>query len=99
MAIACEDDPEMDGTKARGWKARLLEEFRGYWLTVAYLALMSGAFVQYRRVVLASDGIERDNYFVALIKQRGLDKAIILGDAVRLARGMARRPASRRRLR
>lgn len=75
-----------------GWKARLLHEFRGYWLIVAYLTLVFAAFTQYRRLTLAAYDIEYENYWIALIKAMVLGKVIMIGDALRLARGLDRRP-------
>lgn len=69
-----------------GWRARLYEEFRGYWLNVLYLALVFGSFLQYRRFVLASHDIEYENYLGALVKAMVLAKVIMLGDVLRLAR-------------
>src|SRR5262245_28686548 len=82
----------MSEAHAGGWKARMFEEFRGYWLNVLYLALVFGAFVQYRRWILASHEIDYENYLMGLIKAMVLAKVIMLGDALRLARGMDRRP-------
>jgi len=75
-----------------GWKAKLLHEFRGYWLIVAYLGLVFGAFTQYRRLSLAEYNIEYEAYFIALIKAMVLAKVIMLGDVLRLGRGLERRP-------
>ncbi len=76
----------------RGWKPKVIQQLRGYWLIVAYLTLVFAAFTQYRRLVLAIHGIEYGNYLIGLVKAIVLGKVLMLGDALRLARGMDRRP-------
>ncbi|MCC6971735.1 MAG: hypothetical protein IT434_16100, partial [Phycisphaerales bacterium] len=79
-------------TAKENWKTRLIREFRGYWLIVAYLAIVFAAFTQYRRLVLAAHDIVYTDYFIALIKAMVLAKVIMIGDALRIGRGLERRP-------
>ncbi len=79
------------GTK-ESLKARVYREFRGYWLIVAHLTLVFAAFTQYRRLVLAAHDIVYTDYFIAVIKAMVLAKVVMIGDALRLGRGLERLP-------
>jgi len=63
-----------------------------YWIAVVYLALVFAAFTQYRRFVLAAYNITYTNYWVALIEALILAKVIMIGDVVRLGRGLEQKP-------
>lgn len=63
-----------------------------YWINVLYLTLMFGAFIQYRRFVLAAHDITYTNYGVAVIQALILAKVVMIGDVVRLDRRLEQQP-------
>jgi hypothetical protein len=79
------------GNKA-GWKHRLRDEMISYWITVLYLTLYFGMFLNYRRLILAHYQISYTNYGLALIEALVLAKVILIGDLLRLGRGMENKP-------
>ncbi len=78
--------------KKPGWKQRFRAEMVSYWLTVLYLTLYFGVFYNYRRLILARYEISYLNYGVALIEALVLAKVILIGDLLRLGRGMENKP-------
>jgi hypothetical protein len=79
-------------TKNRNWKEKILHEMTAYWINVCYLTLAFAAFTQYRRFLLAAHDITYTNYWVAVIEALILAKVIMIGDAVRLGRGLEQKP-------
>jgi hypothetical protein len=75
-----------------GWKQKLRREMVAYGLTVLYLTLYFGAFVTYRRLLLAQYQIHYGNYGIAVIEALVLAKVIFIGDLLRLGRGLEYRP-------
>ena len=73
-------------------KKRIVHEVVEYWINVAYLGLVFAAFTQYRRLVLAAYDITYTNYWVALIEALILAKVIMIGDVIRLGRGLEDKP-------
>ena len=73
-------------------KAKLLHEVKVYWVYVAYLTLVFGAFTWYRRLILADVGITYTEYGVALIQAFIFAKVIMIGDAIHLGRGLEHKP-------
>ncbi len=73
-------------------KKKILHEVTEYWINVAYLALVFAAFTQYRRFVLAAHDITYTNYWVAVIEALVLAKVIMIGDVLRLGRGLEAKP-------
>jgi hypothetical protein len=73
-------------------KKRFLDEMVEYWVNVCYLACVFGAFVQYRRLLLAAHDIEYTNYFVAIIEALILAKVILIGNLLHLGRGLEKKP-------
>ncbi len=78
--------------KKGNWKEKLLHEFTEYWLNVIYLTLVFAAFTQYRRLLLAAYDILYTNYWFAVIEALILAKVIMIGDVVRLGRGLEKKP-------
>jgi hypothetical protein len=78
--------------KKGGWKKRIFHEMVEYWINVAYLTLIFAAFTQYRRFVLAAHDIAYTNYWVAVIEALILAKVVMIGDAMRLGRGLGQKP-------
>jgi hypothetical protein len=78
--------------KKAGWKERIFHEMVEYWINVVYLTLVFAAFTQYRRFLLAAHDITYTNYWVAVIEALILAKVIMIGDAVRLGRGLEKKP-------
>jgi hypothetical protein len=74
------------------WKEKIFHEMVEYWLNVIYLTLVFAAFTQYRRLVLAAHDITYTNYWVALIEALVLAKVIMIGEVVRLGRGLEQKP-------
>ncbi len=73
-------------------KQKILHEVTVYWVYVAYLTMVFAAFTQYRRLILADAGITYANYGVALIEALIFAKVIMIGDALRLGRGLEHKP-------
>jgi hypothetical protein len=73
-------------------KGKVVHEFTEYWLNVIYLAIVFAAFTQYRRLLLAAHDITYTNYWVAVIEALILAKVIMIGDVVRLGRGLEDKP-------
>ena len=63
-----------------------------YWINVCYLTLVFAAFTQYRRFLLAAHDITYTNYWVAVIEALILAKVIMIGDVLRLGRGLEQKP-------
>jgi hypothetical protein len=78
--------------KKGNWKEKIFHEMVEYWINVIYLTLVFAAFTQYRRFLLAAHDITYTNYWVAVIEALILAKVIMIGDAVRLGRGLERKP-------
>ena len=78
--------------KKGDWKKRIFHEVTEYWLNVIYLTLVFAAFTQYRRFLLAAHDITYTNYWVAVIEALILAKVIMIGDVVRLGRGLEQKP-------
>ena len=78
--------------KKKDWKKILFHELIEYWINVAYLTLVFAAFTQYRRLVLAAHEITYTHYWVAVIEALILAKVVIIGDALRLGRGLGQKP-------
>jgi hypothetical protein len=73
-------------------KERFLDEMIEYWVNVCYLACVFGAFVQYRRLLLAAHDIEYTNYFVAVIEALIMAKVILIGNLLHLGHGLENKP-------
>jgi hypothetical protein len=73
-------------------KKKIVHEVAEYWINVVYLTLMFAAFTQYQRLVLAAYDITYTNYWVAVIEALVLAKVIMIGDVLRLGRGLESKP-------
>jgi hypothetical protein len=73
-------------------KKKIFHEMAEYWINVVYLTLMFAAFTQYRRFVLAAHDITYTNYGVAVLEALILAKVVIIGDVLRLGRGLEQKP-------
>jgi hypothetical protein len=78
--------------KKRNWKQILFHELVEYWINVCYLTLVFAAFTQYRRFLLAAHDITYTNYWVAVIEALILGKVVMIGDVLRLGRGLEQKP-------
>ena len=79
--------------KKRGdLKKKVVHEVVEYWINVCYLTIVFAAFTQYRRFLLAAHDITYTNYGFAVIEALVLAKVIMIGDVVRLGRGLERKP-------
>jgi hypothetical protein len=74
------------------FKEKIIHEMAEYWINVAYLTLIFAAFTQYRRFILAAHDITYTNYWVAVIEALILAKVIMIGDVLRLSRGLEDKP-------
>jgi hypothetical protein len=72
-------------TKA-AWKQRARRELFEYWITALYLGLYLGAFMGYRRLLMAEYHIHYAHYGFAVIQALVLAKVILIGDAVGVGR-------------
>jgi len=79
-------------TKKKDWKKILFHEMVEYWINVCYLTLVFAAFTMYRRLLLAAYDITYTNYGVAVIEALVLAKVIMIGEVVRLGRGLEDKP-------
>lgn len=73
-------------------KKKIVHEVVEYWINVCYLTLVFAAFTQYRRFLLAAHDITYANYGFAVIEALVLAKVIMIGEMVRLGRGLERKP-------
>ena len=64
-------------------KAKAVEEFKVFWIITLYLALLFGAFIAYRRLILAEFGVPYLHYGFAIIQALIIAKVIMIGDAGR----------------
>jgi hypothetical protein len=78
--------------KKSNWKEKIFHEMVEYWINVCYLTLVFAAFTQYRRLLLAAHDIIYTNYWFAVIEALILAKVIMIGDVVRLGRGLDQKP-------
>ena len=78
--------------KKKSLKEKIFHEMVEYWINVAYLTLMFAAFTQYRRFVLAAYDITYTNYGFAVIEALILAKVVMIGDVLRLGRGLEQKP-------
>jgi hypothetical protein len=74
------------------WKRRVRHELFNYWTTVLYLAVYFGAFTNYRRLILARYEISYFHYGFAIVQALVLAKVILIGELLRLGRGLENRP-------
>jgi hypothetical protein len=75
-----------------GWSQKLIREMKAYALNVGYLFVFLGMFMTYKRLILAQYQISYLNYGASLVEALILAKVIMLGEALRLSRGMEHRP-------
>lgn len=75
-----------------GWKRKVVGEMIDYYLNFLYLAFFLVAFGWYRRLILAEYDILYLNYWVPLIEAAVLAKVIMIGDMLRIGRGLERHP-------
>jgi hypothetical protein len=78
--------------KKGGLKKKIVHEVIEYWINVCYLTIVFAAFTQYRRFLLAAHDITYTNYGFAVIEALILAKVIMIGEVVRLGRGLERKP-------
>jgi hypothetical protein len=78
--------------KKGNWKEKIFHELVEYWINVIYLTLVFAAFTVYRRFLLAAHDITYTNYWVAVIEALILAKVIMIGDVLRLSRGLEQKP-------
>ena len=79
-------------TKQGNLKKKIVHELGEYLIIVCYLTLVFAAFTQYRRILLSAYGIDYMNYGVAVIEALILGKVIMIGEVVRLGRGLEQKP-------
>ena len=78
--------------RSAGWKRKIVDEMVEYYLNFVYLAFFLVAFAWYRRLILAEYDILYLNYWAPLVEAAILAKVIMVGDMVRLGRGLERKP-------
>lgn len=74
------------------WKQRARREFFEYWVTALYLMLYFGAFMVYRRLLMAEYHIHYTHYGFAILKALVLAKVILIGDLAGVGRMREERP-------
>ena len=75
-----------------GWKQTIVHELIEYWINFGYLAFFLIAFIWYRRLVLAEYQVEYTDYWFPVIEAAVLAKVIMVGDYLRLGRGLEQKP-------
>jgi hypothetical protein len=80
------------GGKKERLKKRIVREITDYTINFVYLACFFGVFTQYRRLVLAEYEITYLNYGFSVIEALVLAKLIMIGDILRLGRGLEEKP-------
>ncbi len=75
-----------------GWKKKIVHELIEYWINCGYLAFFLIAFTWYRRLVLAEYQVDYTDYWFPLIEAAVLAKVIMLGDMLRVGRGLENKP-------
>lgn len=78
--------------KSSHLKEKAVEEFKLYWMVFLFLALMFGAFTTYRRLILGDMGVSYGHYGAGIIEALVIAKVILIGDAMKLGRGMEKYP-------
>jgi hypothetical protein len=73
-------------------KKKIVHEIGEYLINVCYLTLVFAAFTQYRRFLLAAHDITYTDYGVAVIEALILGKVIMIGEVIRLGRGLEQKP-------
>jgi hypothetical protein len=73
-------------------KEKAVEELKVFWIITLYLALLFGAFMVYRRLILAEFGVPYLHYGFAIIEALIIAKVIMIGDAFKLGRRFEDRP-------
>lgn len=79
-------------TKRQKWERILVHEFFEYLFNFAFLSFFLVSFAWYRRLLLASYNIQWTDYWAPLIESAVLAKVIMIGDALRIARGLSKWP-------
>src|SRR5262245_1362639 len=79
-------------TQPAGWQQKLVHEVIEYWINFVYLAFFLVAFIWYRRLILAEYQVTYTNYWFPLIEAAVLAKVIMVGDLLRLGRGLEHKP-------
>jgi hypothetical protein len=79
-------------TQPAGWKQKIIHEVIEYWITFGYLAFFLVAFIWYRRLILAAYQVQYTNYWFPLIEAAVLAKVIMVGDLLRVGRGLEHKP-------
>src|SRR5205809_724767 len=67
-----------------GWKQKVSREMLRYGIYFVYLSFFLGAFLWYRRLILAEYHIAYSHYGFAIIEALIMAKVILIGDALRL---------------
>src|SRR5215467_3140188 len=74
------------------WQNILLHEVFEYLFNFAFLSFFLVSFAWYRRLLLASYHIQYTAYWAPLVEAAILAKVIMIGDALRVARGLRNWP-------
>jgi len=74
------------------WKKKVVHEVIEYWINFGYLAFFLVAFIWYRLLVLAEYQVQYTDYWFPLIEAAVLAKVIMIGDYLRLGRGLEQKP-------
>lgn len=80
------------GETKESWKQRARHELFQYWITAIYLILYFGAFIVYRRLLMAEYHIHYAHYGFAIIEGLVLAKIVLIGDLMGVGRLRKNRP-------
>ena len=77
---------------SKSWKNFLAHELFEYLYNFTLLAVFLVAFAWYRRLILAAYHIHYLSYWMPLVEAAILAKVIMIGDALRVGRGLSNQP-------
>jgi hypothetical protein len=81
-------------TRVQKWERILVHEFFEYLFNFAFLSFFLVSFAWYRRLLLASYDIHYTAFWAPLISAAVLAKVIMIGDALRMGRGLRNWPVA-----
>ena len=81
----------MEQSRQDDLKARARRELRELLAITLYFTLFLGAFNTYRRLILRDNGLAYLHYGITLVESLVLAKVILIGDALKLGRGVESR--------
>lgn len=85
-------EPPRQESRAQRWQRVIVHEFFEYLFIFAFLSFFLVSFAWYRRLLLATYHIQYTGYWAPLVEAAVLAKVIMVGDALRMGRGLRHWP-------